>query len=254
MNGCLTRKVAIITGAAVGIGAATAERFLQEGAHVVVADRQEAALEQLADRLDPAREHISAFVVDIQQEDAIRAMVQHTLQKWGHLDILINNAGVASGINVLDATAEEFERVVMINLRGTLFCCKHALPALLEGGGGVIVNVASMSSTIGIPGQAIYAPSKAGVLQLTRQLAIEFAQRRIRVNSVSPGTIETPMIDALVQDPARRHKYTWLLERHPIGRFGRAEEVASAICFLASDAASFITGIDLPVDGGYTAQ
>ncbi len=112
----------------------------------------------------------------------------------------------------------------------------------------------SSSSEKGIPGQAIYAPSKAAIAQLTRQLAIEFADRNIRVNAVSPGTIETPMIDALLRDPARRPKLEWLRARHPIGRFGRADEVAAAILFLASDDASFITGANLPVDGGYTAQ
>ncbi len=247
-------KVAIITGAAGGIGAATAELFVREGASVLVADLNPAAAQATARRISANGLQARAVEVDTQDETAVQAMVQTVLDTWGRLDILINNAGVASGVSVLSVTDEEFDRVVAINLKGPLLCCKHALPAMLEAGGGSIVNVASISSTCGIPGQAIYASSKAGALQLTRQLAIEFAGRNIRVNAVSPGTIETPMIDALLADPARRPKLDWLLARHPIGRFGRPEEVAAAILFLASDEASFITGANLAVDGGYTAQ
>ncbi len=247
-------KVAIITGAAGGIGAASAGLFVREGASVLLADRNAAEVEATARRIDADGERARAIVVDVQDEAAVARMVRTALDRWGRFNILVNNAGVASGINVLAATDAEFDRVLAINLKGPLLCCKHALRAMLEHGGGAIVNVASISSTCGIPGQAIYGPSKAGLLQLTRQLAVEFADRNVRVNAVSPGTIETPMVDALLHDPERRPKLDWLRARHPIGRFGRPEEVAAAILFLASDEASFITGANIAVDGGYTAQ
>jgi NAD(P)-dependent dehydrogenase (short-subunit alcohol dehydrogenase family) len=247
--GRLAGKVAVVTGAASGIGAATVERFLAEGARVVAADRQDFAPDQFENNPD-----LLTLAVDVQDEAAVRKMVETALETWQRVDILVNNAGVATGANVLNMTSEEFDRVVGINLKGPMLGCKYAIPAMLKTGGGAIVNVASISSTSGIPGQAIYAPSKAGVLQLTRQLAVEFSGQGIRINAVSPGTIETPMIDAMVRDPARRPKYDWLKARHPIGRFGTAGEVANAILFLASDEASFISGANLAVDGGFTAQ
>lgn len=246
--GRLAGKVAIVTGAASGIGAATAERFGREGAFVLAVDRDDFPPSDLT------KNAFCAMKVDVSDEAAVAGMVQAALDRWGRLDILVNNAGVATGANVLNMTSEEFDRVIGINLKGPMLGCKYAIPAMLKTGGGAIVNVASISSTSGIPGQAIYAPSKAGVLQLTRQLAVEFSSSGIRVNAVSPGTIETAMIDALVKDPARRPKYDWLKARHPIGRFGRVEEVANAILFLASDEASFVTGANLAVDGGFTAQ
>ncbi len=182
-------------------------------------------------------------------------MVRAALRRWGRVDILVNNAGVGSDMDLLSFTPAEFDRVVGVNLKGPLLCCKHVLPAMLVQGRGAIVNVGSISSTCGIPDQPIYAPSKGGLLQLTRQLAVELASRGIRVNAVSPGTIETPLITGPTKDPeGRQQTLDWLLSRHPIGRFGRSEEVAAAILFLASEEASFITGANLAVDGGYTAQ
>jgi NAD(P)-dependent dehydrogenase (short-subunit alcohol dehydrogenase family) len=250
----LNGKIAIVTGAAGGIGAATAALFVRHGARVLLADQNGDQVTATTKDIDPEGDQTIPLAVDVQHESAVENMIRQALDRWGRLDILVNNAGVASGMDVLSATDAEFDRVLAVNVKGPLLCCKHALPAMLNAGGGAIVNVASISATCGIPGQAIYAPSKAAVAQLTRQLAIEFADRNIRVNAVSPGTIETPMIDALLRDPARRPKLDWLRARHPIGRFGRADEVAAAILFLASDDASFITGANLPVDGGYTAQ
>jgi NAD(P)-dependent dehydrogenase (short-subunit alcohol dehydrogenase family) len=252
MSERLKGKVALITGAASGIGAATARLFAREGARVLLADQNLPLLQQVGSEL--AAEQVRIVEVDVRDARAVEAMVQTALDAWGQLDILVNNAGVGSGTTALAMTDEEFERVIGVNLKGPLLCCKYAIPAMLAAGSGSIVNTASISATCGIPGQALYAPSKAGIAQLTRQLAIEYAGRNIRVNAVSPGTIDTPMIDDMRNDPARRDKYDWLLARHPIGRFGRPEEVATAILFLASDEASFITGANLPVDGGYTAQ
>jgi NAD(P)-dependent dehydrogenase (short-subunit alcohol dehydrogenase family) len=181
--------------------------------------------------------------------------VQTAVERWGRLDILVNNAGVGSGTGLANTTDEEWYRVLDVNLKGPFLCSKHGIAAMLNNGGGAIVNVASISSTSGIPNQAVYGPSKGGVLQMTRQLAIEFAQRNIRVNSVAPGTIETPMVKqvlASMEDPDALMDF--LLKNHPVGRIGQPNEVANAILFLASDEASFITGANLAVDGGYTAQ
>lgn len=251
----LKHKVAIITGAASGIGAATADVFAGEGARVLLADQNVAGAETMARRISADGAQARALGMDVRVETDVQAMVRATLDAWGRIDILVNNAGVGSGDTILEFSAAEFNRVLGVNLLGPLLCCRHVIPPMLAASGGAIVNVASISSTCGIPGQAIYAPSKGGLLQLTRQLAIEFAQRHIRVNAVSPGTIETPMIGGPVADPEQlSDKYKWLLARHPLGRFGQPAEVAKAILFLASDDASFITGANLAVDGGYTAQ
>ena len=250
MNGTrLKDKVAIVTGSGSGIGAATAELFAAEGAAVLVADRNAEGGTAVARRIAGAGNTALFVHTDVADEAAVAAMVAAAVDAWGRIDILVNNAGLGGGGGVFDYQGDMFDRIVGTNLRGPLLCCKYALPRMLERGRGAIVNVASISSSNGIPGQAIYAPSKAAILQLTRQLAIEFAGRGIRVNAVSPGTIETPMLGGAAPD-----KLAWLLERHPIGRFGKPAEVAAAILFLASDEASFITGAELAVDGGYAAQ
>jgi NAD(P)-dependent dehydrogenase (short-subunit alcohol dehydrogenase family) len=251
----LKGKVAVITGAGSGIGAATAELFGQEGAAVLLADRDLPGAQAVAGRISAAHSQALAVDADIADERAVAAMVRTALDTWGRIDILVNNAAVRSDLDIGSFTPAEFERVFGANLKGPLLCCKHVLPIMLDAGGGSIVNVASISATCGIAGQALYAPSKGGLLQMTRQLAVEFAPRKIRVNAVSPGTIVTPLLGTLPADPADwSEEHKWLLAHHPIGRFGQPGEVATAILFLASDEASFITGANLAVDGGYAAQ
>jgi NAD(P)-dependent dehydrogenase (short-subunit alcohol dehydrogenase family) len=255
MNHRLAGKTAIITGAASGIGAATAERFCQEGAAVLVVDWNGEGAAAVAQRLDPTGQRAGYLPGDVQDEATAAASVQAALARWGRLDIVVNNAAVASAIDLLEFTPEEFDRVLGVNLKGPLLFCKHAVPAMRRSGGGAIVNVASISSTCGIPKQPLYAPSKGGLLQMTRQLAVQYAEDNIRVNAVSPGTIETPLLRPLNDDVAGHERHlAWLRARHPLGRFGQPEEVAAAILFLASDEASFITGANLAVDGGYAAQ
>ena len=254
MGDRLTGKTAIITGAASGIGAATARRFHAEGASVLLVDQNGDEAAALAGGLDPTGQQARALTADISDEAAARSAVTAALDAWGRLDILVNNAGIPSRMALGELTPEEIDRVLGVNFKGPLLFCKHALPAM-QRTGGAIVNVASISATCGIPGQFAYAPSKGAIAQMTRQLAVEYASQGVRVNAVSPGTIDTPMIRNGGRDPDRhRRNLEYLLERHPIGRFGRPEEVAAAILFLASDEASFITGANLAVDGGYAAQ
>jgi NAD(P)-dependent dehydrogenase (short-subunit alcohol dehydrogenase family) len=251
----LKGKTAIITGGGSGIGAATAELFVCEGAAVLIVDRNAEGAIATAQRISPHGEQSQALAIDVSDENDIEAMVNTALGTWGRIDILVNNAGVRSDVDIRSFTPDEFDRVFGANLMGPLLCCKHVLPAMLDTGHGSIVNVTSISSTCGIAGQPLYAPSKGGLLQMTRQLAVEFAMHGIRVNAVSPGTIETPLLGELPQDSSQwSDEHQWLLAHHPIGRFGQPIEVARAILFLASDEASFITGASLAVDGGYTAQ
>ena len=251
----LQDKVAIITGAGAGVGAATAVRFCAEGARVLLCDWDASAVTAVADELRATGADIRAMTVNVADEAQVRQMVAAAGEHWGRVDILVNNAGVGSGTDILSTTAEEWSRVLDVNLKGPFLCCKYSIPRMLEQGGGSIVNVASISSTCGIPGQAVYGPSKGGVLQLTRQLAIEYARRGIRVNAVAPGTIDTPMLHktlATLDSPDTLMQF--LLNNHPMGRIAQPIEIANAIVFLASDEASFITGASLAVDGGYTAQ
>jgi NAD(P)-dependent dehydrogenase (short-subunit alcohol dehydrogenase family) len=251
----LKGKTAIITGAGSGIGAAAAELFVGEGAAVLIVDRNADAALATAQRISPDGEQAQALCIDISDEARVELMASTALRTWGRVDVLVNNAGVRSDVDIKSFTPDEFDRVFGANLKGPLLCCKHVLPAMLDSGRGSIVNVTSISSTCGIAGQPLYAPSKGGLLQMTRQLAIEFAGRGIRVNAISPGTIETPLLGELPHDASQwSDEHKWLLAHHPIGRFGQPIEVARAILFLASDEASFITGANLAVDGGYTAQ
>lgn len=246
----LQDKVAIVTGAASGIGAATAKRFVDEGAHVLLVDINDRGLTEVSQHISGEKQ-LRTMIADVQEEEAVETCVRTAVDTWGRVNIVVNNAGIGNNIPLSNINQQDFDRLFGINLWGPLLFCKHAIPAMVNGGS--IVNVASISATSGIPGQSIYAPSKGGILQLTRQLAIEYAQHNIRVNAVSPGTIETPMLQG--NDPEKmKPVLEWLLKMHPIGRFGKPEEVANAILFLASDEASFITGANLAVDGGYTAQ
>jgi NAD(P)-dependent dehydrogenase (short-subunit alcohol dehydrogenase family) len=250
----LKGKAAIITGGASGIGASTARLFHGEGASVLIVDRTGEEAAALARSLDTDGGRVRALTADVVEEAAVSGCVQAALDAWGRLDIVVNNAGVPSRMTLEDLTPEEMDRVLGVNLKGPLLLCKHAMPAL-QRTSGAIVNVVSISATCGIPGQFIYAPSKGALAQMTRQLAVEYASRGVRVNAVSPGTIDTPMLRQGRIDPERHERnLKFLMSQHPIGRFGRPEEVAAAILFLASDEASFITGANLAVDGGYTAQ
>ena len=257
MSGRLSGKVALITGAASGIGLATAERFLAEGASVVLADVQAERMESEAARLGGSDRRAVAVVMDVTSSEDNRRAVEVAVEHFGRLDVLFANAGIGYSGAILDATDEDWDQVMAVNARGVFLSARESIRRMLaqdQPGGSVIIN-GSISGLAGIPGQAPYAPSKGAVVQLTRQLAVEYAAKGVRVNCVCPGTVDTPVLRrgmAMSGDP--EGFLAMLVAGHPIGRIGRAEEIASAVAFLASDEASFITGAILPVDGGYTAR
>ncbi|WP_225800716.1 SDR family NAD(P)-dependent oxidoreductase [Streptomyces sp. NK15101] len=245
-SGRLADRVCVITGAASGIGRATAERFLREGAHVVAADVDEERLATLAG--------VIPVVGDVSREEDARRMIGTAVERFGRLDVLVANAGVIPLLSVTEAEASDFDRVMAVDGRGMFLTCKYAIEAMIVSGGGAIVCTSSISGVAGQARQAVYGPAKFVATGLTKHLAVEWAERGIRVNAVAPGTIETERVAAARVEPGGPEYLAEIVRAHPMGRFGTPEEVAAAILFLASDEASFVTGVVLPVDGGYLAH
>jgi NAD(P)-dependent dehydrogenase (short-subunit alcohol dehydrogenase family) len=249
--GRLEGKVALITGAASGMGRAAAELFAAEGARVVVSDVTEG--DDTVKAITGAGGEAVFVRADVSRADDCTAMVRTATDTFGALHILYNNAGVFPDDDggVLDTPESTWARVMDINLKGVWLGCRAGIPAMLESGGGAIVNVASFVALMGAAtAQIAYTASKGGVLSMTRELAVEYARRGIRANALCPGPIDTPLLRELLSDPARRERR---MVHIPMGRLGQAEELAKAALFLASDDASFMTGAALVVDGGITA-
>jgi NAD(P)-dependent dehydrogenase (short-subunit alcohol dehydrogenase family) len=252
--GRLRGKSAVITGAAKGIGRATAELFALEGARVVASDVDADGLRLLRERLERGGATVASVAGDVANPDDARAMIAAAVDRYGRLDILVANAGLIPLQNIVDATAEDWDEVMAVDGRGMFLTCKYAIEAMLKTGGGTIVCLSSISGVAGQKGQSTYGPAKFAASGLTKHLAVEWADRNIRVNAVAPGTIRTERVKRLPEEPGGT-EYLAAIERlHPMGRIGEPAEVAQAILFLASDEASFITGAILPVDGGYLAQ
>lgn len=249
----LERKVAVITGAAEGIGRAIAEAMAHEGAHVIVSDIADAQGEALAARLREAGARADYLRCDVASDTQIAALIAGSVAKAGRLDILVNNAAIAiGGMPIHEMTDAQYVRLMDINLGGVFRGCKHAMPHMIAQKSGSIINMASAQAHIGLDGWTAYAGAKGGVLAMTRQLAVEFGKYNVRVNSISPGTINTPMNEKIVAETRGDLMKAWI-GMHPIGRIGHPAEVAEAAVYLASDAAGFTTGADLRVDGGLTA-
>lgn len=246
----LNGKVALITGGGSGIGKASCLLFAREGAKVVVVDLKKETAEATAKDIGSSAR---AYAADVSKAKDAEGMVKFAEEQFGRLDIVFNNAGVfhPDDDSVTNTSEEIWDMVININLKGVFLGCKYAVPALLRAGGGSIINTASFVAVMGAATpQIAYTASKGGVLAMTREIAVEFARKNIRANALCPGPVETPLLQELLSDPARRQRR---LVHIPPGRFGKAEEMANAALFLASDESSFVNGSTFLVDGGITA-
>ena len=249
----LNRKVAIVTGGSSGIGRAAVELFADEGAVAVIADVVDDPGRTLADHLASKGKTATYVHADVSREADVQAMVTLAMTQYGRLDVLFNKAGIEGDqAMIAEATLDNWERVIDINLRGVFLGTKYGVQAMLRSGGGAIINNASVAGLVGFAGISAYCASKGGVVQLTRAAALEYATQGIRVNCLCPGVIETPMVERFTHgDPQAESQLTAM---EPIGRVGQPDEVAQLALFLASDRSSFLTGAVIPVDGGFVAR
>lgn len=248
----LEGKVALITGGASGIGRTTAEFYAREGAKVLVSDVDQEGGKETAHRIQSSGGQAVFVEADVSNPTDCEDMVAAAVDQFGQLDIACNNAGIAGEENLIaDYSIEGWQQLVSINLSGVFYCMKYEIQAMLESGGGSIVNISSILGKVGFAGAPAYVSSKHGVVGLTETAAVEYGKDNIRVNAVGPGFISTPMISAMEEN---EEAYQQLVNMHPIGRIGEPEEVAELIIWLSSDKASFVTGSYYPIDGGYLAR
>lgn len=241
-------KTAFITGAASGIGRATAIAFAAEGARVVITDRVEAALQETAERVKAAGGEVLTITCDVSNPDDVSAAVAKAVKAFGRVDCAFNNAGVENKAAPLhEIKLEEWDRVLDINLRGTFICMKHEIAQMLNQGGGVVVNTSSGAGIRGVAGGASYAASKHAIIGMTKSAALDYAKQKIRVNAVLPGNIATPMMDRFTQGDIQK-----AIDLEPVGRLGKPDEIAEAVLWMCSDLGGFVTGASIVVDGGWS--
>ena len=245
-------KVAVVTGAGSGIGRATALLLAREGAAVVAGVHKSSDAAPLEEKAQGLPGKLAGVQIDVTRDEDAQRLIGTAVERFGGLNILVNNAGIVISGTVTEATDEDLQRLLDVNLKGVFLCCKYGVQEMLKRGGGSIVNNSSINGLRGNHRLAAYGASKGAVVSLTRAMALDHAPQNIRVNCVCPASIEnTRMLDfAIAESPDEQQMREYLLAKHPIGRLGRPEEVAHAILFLASDEASFITGVALPIDGG----
>jgi NAD(P)-dependent dehydrogenase (short-subunit alcohol dehydrogenase family) len=253
MAGRVEGKVALVAGGASGIGRATALTFAREGAKLVVADMNEEGGQQTIHLIMEKGGEAIFVKTDVSQAVEVQTLISKAVETYGRLDCAHNNAGIPGGGRALTAEYAEdtWQQVIAVNLTGVWLCMKYEIPQMLSQGSGAIVNTASAWGLVGAPGASAYVASKHGVVGLTKTAALEYAQQGMRVNCVCPGAIQTPMTDRAWSDPERRAR---VIASEPVGRIGKPEEIAEAVVWLCSDAASFVTGHTMTVDGGYVAQ
>lgn len=253
MNYDFTGKVALVTGAASGMGLATAEAFAQAGAMVALADINEDAVIKEAERLSSMGVKTLAIQSDVSDDKSVEEMVRKTVMTFGQLDAVFNNAGVQStATETAELDVEEFDRVVDINLRGLWSCMKYELQQMRKQGSGAIVNCSSLGGLVGVAGRGAYHAAKHGVLGLTKSAALEYAEQGIRINAVCPGIIDTPMVAGMKQMETEAMEQ--LMSQVPARRLGRAEEIADPVLWLCGPGSTYVMGHALTVDGGYTAR
>ena len=246
--GRLDGKVALITGAARGQGETEARLFAGEGAQVVLTDVLVDLGQQVAASIRASGAEAMFLQLDVSNPDEWNEVVRHTVQTYSRLDILVNNAGIAQRGGLTGTSVEDWDRVMAINAKGVFLGMQYAIPAMLQSGGGSVINISSTSGIVGFPGGTAYHASKGAVRLLTKVTAAEYARQGVRVNSIHPGIVETPMTDNMVSE-----RMQLLLDRTPMGRKGTPLEIAYGALFLASDESSFMTGAELVIDGGMTA-
>jgi NAD(P)-dependent dehydrogenase (short-subunit alcohol dehydrogenase family) len=251
----LAQRAAVITGAGSGIGRAMALRFAAEGAVILAADVNADAAAATAAAVREQGGRAEPFTVNVVEPEQVQAMVERARTSFGRVDILCNNAGIGSTTSVVDQPIDEWDRVMAVNVKSVFLGCKFAIPVMLEQGGGCIINTASVAGMVGIVNRAAYSASKGAVIALTKQVAIDYVERNIRVNCLCPGTVDSPWVGRLLAQSDDAAEMRRALEaRQPMGRLGTPEEVAGAALYLASDDAAFITGTGLVIDGGWTAK
>jgi NAD(P)-dependent dehydrogenase (short-subunit alcohol dehydrogenase family) len=241
-------KVAFVTGAASGIGRATAVAFATEGARVAILDLTEKALSETAEAVRNAGAQVLTIACDVSKPEQVEAAIRQVIETFGRLDIAFNNAGVENkAAPVAEIELDEWDRILDINLRGTFVCMKHELAQMVRQGSGVIVNTSSGAGVRGVAGGASYAASKHAIIGLTKSAALDYAKQNIRVNAILPGNIETPMMDRFTSGDIQK-----AIDLEPVGRLGKPEEIADAVLWMSADLGGFITGAAISVDGGWS--
>ncbi|KEA27620.1 oxidoreductase [Pseudomonas aeruginosa] len=246
-------QVALVTGAASGMGLATARAFAEAGAAVALADIRKDALQAVADELSAAGHKVMAFAGDIADETYVKALVEKTVATFGRLDAAFNNAGIQSpAVETADVPSKVFDRITDINMRGVWLCMKYQLIQMRAQGSGAIVNNSSLGGLVGVPGRVAYHAAKHALVGMTKSAALEYADQGIRINAICPGIIDTPMVAGMLEGEAE--VMNEMMKDVPIRRLGKVQEIADAVLWLCSPGSTFVVGVALPIDGGYTAR